>query len=171
VKVRDTADEPADLGRLTLSNEDIRDLGLLAGYPDLVSLRIKDCPRLADLSALAGSQVSELSLDPAVGLATLAGPVRRLELVGGRLVELPPALPLQSLTVVGVPSIEEIRHLALFPGLTHLAVHRPREQDLVRLRALALREIDLYGAGLDVVRLLPDRLVRLHSPLAHPDGE
>jgi hypothetical protein len=170
VKVKDTADEPADLGRLVLSNEDITDLGLLAAHPDLVSLRIKDCPRLRDLSALARSQVSELSLDPATGLATLAGPVRRLELVGGRLTDLPPGLPLRSLTVTGVPSAEEIRHLARFPGLTHLAVRRPRIAELARLRVLPLREIDLYGVFLDAADVLPGQLVRLH-PAAHPGGE
>jgi Leucine-rich repeat (LRR) protein len=145
VKVKDTADEPADLGLLTLSGKDITELPPLPD--DLVSLRVKGCLRLRDLSALASTQVEELELDPAtVDLTTLAGArLRRLTLVGGRLTDLPD-LPLRSLSVSGVPTGDEIRRLALFPGLTHLAVRQPEVADLARLRVLTgLREIDLYG--------------------------
>jgi hypothetical protein len=158
VKVKGVPGESADLGRLELSNVD--SLPDLAG---VVSLRIKDCPRLRDLSAVARGQVEELELESVVAdLGTLAGArLRRLVLAGGRLTDLPVDLPLRSLSVADVPAATEIDHLARL-GLTHLEVRQPKPADLVRLRVLTgLREIDLHGVTPSDV--LPGRLVRFHE--------
>jgi Leucine-rich repeat (LRR) protein len=161
MKVKDVAHEPADLGRLDLSDADIQDLGVLSAYPDLVSLRLKGCLKLRDLSALRRTRVEELELDPALDLVSLAGSgIRRLVLAGGNLTDLPVDLPLRSLSVADVPDTEEIQHLSRL-ALTHLEVRRPKAADLVRLRALTeLREIDLHGV--EPCDVLPGRLVRFH---------
>jgi hypothetical protein len=134
------------------SNEDAQHLEPLTRCPGLVSLRVTGYSAVRDLSALAGTKVDELELHQVgelhADLASLAGArLRRLSLVAGRLVDLPPDLPLRQLSVVGVPSVEEIHALAALPGLTHLQVHQPRAADLIRLRVLTnLQEIDIHGA-------------------------
>ncbi|MET0132339.1 MAG: hypothetical protein ABW215_01960 [Kibdelosporangium sp.] len=158
---RSLADAPDVAGLAIVSNSDIVDLAGLERLPSLVSLRIKDCPRLRDLSALARTAVGELLLDPVVGdLASLAGArVRRLTLVGA--VAGLPALPLRMLSVVGVPRVGD---LLRFPELTHLVLHRPKAAELVRLRVLTgLQEIDVHAPDGPVADALPGFLVRVHS--------
>ncbi|MFW6690634.1 NACHT domain-containing protein [Streptomyces sp. MAR4 CNX-425] len=170
--------DPARLRRLSLvENLTLRDLAFLGPYRELKRVSLVRCPRLTDITALAGSQVTALDLwecpaEVIAGLAHLHG-IRQLMLDG--------ALPYRDVGALPVAAdLVDIRlgptahhHLRLdgigrWPHLTRLNLCGPIDGfahagGLSRLQYLVLQ----LDARLSMLALLPPspqvRILRLYS--------
>ncbi|MFF0725096.1 NACHT domain-containing protein [Streptomyces sp. NPDC004134] len=166
-------------------NQVVSDISFLGDMPDLCSVTIFGCPRVGDLSPLAGIGLGSLYLDrlgAEVDCGTVMGIARGIDQLRNLGMQMPslrgltgmsPIPQVEQLLLYGVRSYEDVGLiLQAFPAITRLFIQLKDPCDPLDLSPLAVRpelDLDIPSAGTAGIEVLgrenfPDARLSLDPP-------